>query len=133
MSKRPRRNHSRSLERFPIRQNRRGFPDRRCSDSRRVLAKEAGAQVIGIGAFITAIINFLIIAFVLFLQAYVAGWIGHAAFDRALQQVSGLSLFGSLPALRLAAAALVPLNLMLPVVSAASSAAANRYNWPLAL
>lgn len=30
-------------------------------------AKEAGAQVIGVGAFITAIINFLIIAFVLFL------------------------------------------------------------------
>ena len=30
-------------------------------------AKEAGAQVIGVGAFITAIINFLIIALVLFL------------------------------------------------------------------
>lgn len=30
-------------------------------------AKEAGAQVIGIGAFLTAIINFLIIAWVLFM------------------------------------------------------------------
>lgn len=30
-------------------------------------AQEAGAQVIGIGAFITAIINFLIIAFVMFM------------------------------------------------------------------
>jgi large conductance mechanosensitive channel len=30
-------------------------------------AKEAGAHVIGVGAFITAIINFLIIAFALFL------------------------------------------------------------------
>ncbi|MBK9944952.1 MAG: large conductance mechanosensitive channel protein MscL [Kouleothrix sp.] len=30
-------------------------------------AKEAGAQVIGIGAFVTAIINFLIIAFVIFM------------------------------------------------------------------
>lgn len=30
-------------------------------------AKEAGAQVIGVGAFLTALINFLIIAFALFL------------------------------------------------------------------
>ena len=30
-------------------------------------AKEAGAQVIGIGAFLTAVISFLIIAFVIFL------------------------------------------------------------------
>ena len=40
-------------------------------------AKEAGAQVIGVGAFLTALINFLIIAFALFLIVRSANRLRH--------------------------------------------------------